>query len=143
MGACAGSTSGGVKIIRYQILFKNSLNELKRLVHPQAVIPVRQNGAAVPSDIISKIAAFVGLYIFIFMFSSILLAILGVDFNSAMGAVAACLANIGPGLGTTGPATNYASVPEAGKWILSIGMLLGRLELYTVLILFSPSFWKK
>ncbi len=143
MGACAGSTSGGIKIIRYQILLKNSLNELKRLVHPQAIIPVRQNGAAVPSDIISKIAAFVGLYIFIFMFNTILLAIFGVDFHSAMGAVAACLANIGPGLGTTGPATNYASVPVAGKWVLSIGMLLGRLELYTVLILFSPAFWKK
>lgn len=142
MGACAGSTSGGIKMIRYQILLKNSLTELKRLVHPKAVIPVRQNGAAVPTDVISKIAAFVGLYIFIFVFATILLSIIGVDFHSAMGAVAACLANIGPGLGTTGPATNFSSVPDAGKWILSLAMLLGRLEIYTVFVLFSPSFWK-
>ena len=143
MGACAGSTSGGVKIIRYEILIKNSLLELKKLIHPQAVIPVRHNRKAVSSEIISKIAAFVMLYLMIFIICSILLTIVGLDITSSTGAVAACLANIGPGLGTTGPATNYSSVPAIGKWILSIAMLLGRLELFTVLILFSPSFWRK
>jgi len=142
IGACAGSTSGGVKIIRYEILIKNSLNELKKLIHPNAVIPVRHNNKAVSNDIVSKIAAFVMLYMIIFILASLLLSIIGFDLSSSMGAVAACLANIGPGLGATGPSTNYSSVPELGKWVLSIVMLLGRLELFTIIILFSPSFWK-
>ena len=143
MGACAGSTSGGVKIIRYELLIKNSLNELKKLIHPKAVIPARHNGRAVSNEIISKIAAFVMLYMIIFLVASVLLSIVGLDLSSSMGAVAACLANIGPGLGTTGPSTNYSNVPDLGKWVLSIVMLLGRLELFTIIVLFSPSFWKK
>lgn len=142
-GACAGSTSGGVKMVRYQILLKNSLLQLKRLLHPNAVLPVRQNGRAISSENITKVAAFVLLYIVIFLLGSIVLAITGLELSSAMGAVAACLGNIGPGLGSTGPAGNYANVPFIGKWVLSAIMLLGRLELFTVLILFSPSFWKK
>ncbi|MCJ7554592.1 MAG: TrkH family potassium uptake protein [Ignavibacteriaceae bacterium] len=142
-GACAGSTSGGVKMVRYQLLLKNSLIELKRLIHPQAVIPVRQNNKAVHSDIIAKVGAFVLLYLFIFGIGSVILAITGLNSTSAMGAVAACLANIGPGLDATGPVTNYSSVSELGKWVLSFVMLLGRLEIFTILILFSPSFWKK
>lgn len=142
-GACAGSTSGGVKMVRYQLLLKNSLLEIKRLLHPQGVIPVRQNGKVVQSDIIAKIGAFVLLYLIVFGTSSIILSILGLNLVSAMGASAACLANIGPGLGSTGPATNYSSVPVIGKWVLSIVMLLGRLEIYTIMILFSPTFWKK
>lgn len=143
IGACAGSTSGGVKIIRYELLIKNSLNELKKLIHPKAVIPVRHNGKAVSNEIISKIAAFVMLYMIIFIVASVLLSIIGLDLSSSMGAVAACLANIGPGLGSTGPMTNYSEVPVLGKWILSIVMLLGRLELFTILVLFSSTFWKK
>lgn len=143
MGACAGSTSGGVKIIRYELLIKNSLNELKKLIHPNAVIPARHNGRAVSSEIVSKIAAFVMLYMLIFLLASVVLAIIGLDLSSSMGAVAACLANIGPGLGSTGPMTNYSEVPFLGKWVLSIVMLLGRLELFTILVLFSPTFWKK
>ncbi len=142
-GACAGSTSGGVKMVRYQILLKNSVLELKRLLHPSAVLPVRQNDRAVSSENISKVAAFVLLYIVFFLLGSIVLAITGLELSSAMGAVAACLGNIGPGLGSTGPASNYADVPFIGKWVLSAIMLLGRLELFTILILFSPSFWKK
>lgn len=142
-GACAGSTSGGVKIVRYQLLLKNSLLEIKRLLHPQAVIPVRQNGNVVQAEIIAKIGAFVLLYLIVFGISSVLLTIMGLSLASAMGASAACLANIGPGLGSTGPVTNYSSVPIAGKWLLSVVMLLGRLEIYTIIILFSPSFWKR
>ena len=82
------------------------------------------------------------LYMIIFILASILLSIIGFDLSSSMGAVAACLANIGPGLGETGPSTNYSSVPELGKWVLSVVMLLGRLELFTIIILFSPSFWR-
>jgi trk system potassium uptake protein TrkH len=143
IGASAGSTSGGVKIVRYEILIKNSLNELKKLIHPNAVIPVRHNEKAISNDIVSKIAAFVMLYMIIFILASVILSIIGMDLSSSMGAVAACLANIGPGLGATGPSTNYSTVPELGKWVLSIVMLLGRLELFTIIILFSPSFWKK
>lgn len=143
LGACAGSTSGGVKMVRYQLLLKNSLLEMKRLIHPQAVIPVRQNGKVVSSDIIAKVGAFVLLYLFIFGIGSVILAITGLDSTSAMGSVAACLANIGPGLNVTGPVSNYSSVTDIGKWVLSIIMLLGRLEILTILILFSPSLWKK
>lgn len=142
-GACAGSTSGGIKMVRYQLLLKNSVLEIKRLLHPQAVIPVRQNGKVVQSEIIAKIGAFVLLYLIVFGMASIILTILGLNLSSAMGASAACLANIGPGLDSTGPATNYSSVPLMGKWVLSIVMLLGRLEIYTIMILFSPSFWEK
>jgi trk system potassium uptake protein len=143
LGACAGSTSGGVKMVRYQLLLKNSFLELKRLIHPQGVIPVRQNGKAIHPEIIAKIGAFVLLYLFIFGIGSIILAITGLDSTSAMGATAACLANIGPGLDSTGPVSNYSSISDIGKWVLGIIMLLGRLEIFTVLILFSPSFWKK
>jgi len=142
-GACAGSTSGGVKMVRYQLLLKNSLLELKRLVHPNAIIPVRQNGKSIQPDIIAKISGFVLLYLFIFGLGSVTLNIIGLDSTSAMGAVAACLANIGPGLDSTGPVTNYSSVPDLGKWILSFIMILGRLEIFSVLVLFSPSFWKR
>lgn len=143
LGACSGSTSGGVKMVRYQLLLKNSLLELKRLIHPQAVIPVRQNGKAVQPDIIAKVGAFVLLYFFIFGIGSVLLAITGLDSTSSMGAVAACLGNIGPGLDVTGPVSNYSSVTDFGKWVLAIIMLLGRLEIFTILILLSPTFWKK
>lgn len=143
VGACAGSTSGGVKMIRYYILIKNSVYELKRLIHPQAVIPVRYNERAVSNDVISKIAAFVLLYLFTFTTGSILLSFTGLEFSSAMGSVAACLGNIGPGLGSTGPVSNYAHVTDFGKWILCFIMLLGRLELFTLLIIFNPSFWKE
>ena len=142
-GACAGSTSGGVKMVRYYILFKNSFYELKRLIHPQAVIPVRYNERAVSNDVISKIAAFVLLYLITFTVGSIALALTGLEFSSAMGSVAACLGNIGPGLGSTGPVANYGHVTVLGKWILSFIMLLGRLELFTMFIIFSPAFWKE
>jgi trk system potassium uptake protein len=142
-GACAGSTSGGIKMLRYQLLFKNSLLELKRLIHPNAVIPVRHNNKAVHQDIISKVTAFIILYFLIFAMGSAVMNFLGLEFESAMGSVAACMANIGPGLGSTGPVSNYNHVPETGKWLLSFLMLLGRLEIYTVLIIFTPDFWKR
>jgi trk system potassium uptake protein len=141
-GACAGSTSGGVKMVRYYLLIKNSVYELKRLIHPQAVIPVRYNERAVTNEVITKISSFVLLYLFVFAAGSIILSFTGLELSSAMGSVAACLGNIGPGLGSTGPVANYNHVTEVGKWILSFIMLMGRLELFTLLIIFSPSFWK-
>lgn len=141
-GASAGSTAGGVKIVRHIILIKNSLLELKRQLHPNAVIPVRFNGSAVSRDITFNILAFIMIYILIFAVGSIMMGMLGADFNTSIGSVATCLGNIGPGLGNVGPVDNFASISIAGKWLLSALMLLGRLELFTVLMLFTPFFWK-
>jgi trk system potassium uptake protein len=143
IGGCAGSTGGGIKIIRHFLLYRNSLLELKRLVHPRAIIPVRVNEKAITPDIISNVQAFFLFYILTFIFGSIIMSFLGLDFISALGATATCLGNVGPGIGTVGPLANFSHLPEAGKWFLSFLMLLGRLELFTVLILFSYSFWKK
>ena len=143
LGASAGSTAGGVKIVRHIILFKNSILELKRQVHPSAVIPVRYNGRAVTRDITFNILAFIMIYISIFAFGSVVMGFFGADFNTAIGSVATCLGNIGPGIGTVGPVDNFAHLPAGSKWFLSFLMLLGRLELFTVLILFTPYFWRK
>lgn len=142
-GGCAGSTGGGIKIVRITLLFKNSLLELKRIIHPQAMLPVRLNGKSIPQEIIFNVLAFFLIYIIVFAFGSLLISFIGLEFESAVGAVAACLGNIGPGLGIVGPALNYGLIPDSGKWLLAFLMLLGRLELFTVLILFSPTFWKR
>ncbi|MGL1887950.1 MAG: TrkH family potassium uptake protein [Reichenbachiella sp.] len=143
VGASAGSTAGGVKIVRHLILFKNSVLELKRLLHPSAVIPVRFNRKAVHKDITFNILAFIMIYISIFALGSIMMAWIGVDFMTAISSVATSLGNIGPGLGDVGPVDHFGSIPVLGKWFLSLLMLLGRLELFTVLILFTPFFWRK
>lgn len=141
-GACVGSTSGGVKILRHLLLFKNSVLEFKRMIHPSAILPVRYNNDAVGKDIIFKIQAFIVLYFMIFFVSTIILAFFGLDFISSMGAVATTMGGIGPGLGKLGPVDNFASLPIMAKWVLSFLMLLGRLELFTLLIIFVPAFWK-
>jgi trk system potassium uptake protein TrkH len=143
IGGSAGSTGGGIKVVRHLLLFKNGFLELKRLIHPRAIIPVRLNGKAVSSEIISNVQAFFIIYILIFVFGSIVLSLMGVDFISSVGAVATCLGNVGPGIGTVGPVANFNHLPELAKWLLSFLMLLGRLELFTVLIIFTPYFWKK
>lgn len=143
IGGMAGSTGGGIKVVRQLLLLKNSLLELKRLIHPQAIIPVRMNGKVVSQDIIFKVMAFFLIYIIIFVIGSTVMALIGLDASTAIGATAATLGNIGPGLGNVGPVDHYAFIPAGGKWFLSFFMLLGRLELFTVLILFSPVFWKK
>ena len=143
IGGCAGSTGGGIKIVRHLLLYKNSLLELKRLVHPRAVIPTRLNKKAISFEIISNVQAFFIFYILIFIFGSIVLSMLGLDFITSLGAVATCLGNVGPGIGTVGPVNNFAHLPDLVKWFLSFLMLLGRLELFTVLIIFSPAFWKR
>lgn len=142
-GGCIGSTGGGLKMIRILILVKNTRLELKRLMHPMAVIPVRIDGKAIPQEIITNFLAFFLLYIMLFFAGATLMTVVGLDFTSAIGASIATLGNIGPAIGSVGPVESYAHIPAAGKWILSFFMLLGRLELFTVLLLFSPSFWKK
>jgi trk system potassium uptake protein TrkH len=129
--------------VRVVILLKNSILELKRLIHPSAVIPVRLNSQAVSSQIVTNVLAFVSFYILTVMVSTGVISAMGYDLESSMGAVAATLGNIGPGIGAVGPVENYAHIPVFGKWFLSFLMLIGRLELFTVLILFAPSFWKK
>jgi trk system potassium uptake protein TrkH len=141
-GACAGSTSGGIKFMRHSILYRNMVLEFKRMVHPHAVIPLKMQGKAIPSDIVYKVLAFVMLYMSIFSVGTFILTVTGMDMDSAMGAAATTMGGIGPGIGTVGPVSNFEAVPDAGKWVLSALMLLGRLELFTVLIIFSPNFWK-
>lgn len=142
-GACAGSTSGGVKLIRHLIIIKNSLMEFKRLLHPSAVIPVRLNGHIVKGRITFNVMAFILIYFGIFVFGTIVMSLLGEDFLTSMGASASCLGSVGPGLGDVGPVENYNSISGFGKIFLSFLMLVGRLEIFTVLILFTPYFWKR
>ena len=142
-GGSAGSTGGGIKIVRIVLLLKNSALELKRLVHPNAVIPVRLNNKAVSQTIVTNVLAFVVFYILIFGVSTIIMSIMGFDMETSLGAVATSLGNIGPGLGDVGPSATFADIPAFGKWFLSFLMLLGRLELFTVLMLFAPAFWKQ
>ena len=143
IGASSGSTAGGVKLVRHIILFKNSFLEMKRQLHPSAVIPVRLNNKAINRDITFHVLAFMMIYFLIFALGSIAIALTGVDVMTAIGASATSLGNIGPGLGSVGPANTFAHMPDASKWILSFLMLLGRLELFTVLMLFTPYFWKR
>jgi trk system potassium uptake protein TrkH len=143
IGGMAGSTGGGIKVIRQLLLFKNAGKELKRAIHPKGVIPVRLNHQAVSQDIIYKVMAFFQLYFLIFMFGAMALSFLGLDFETAIGASISALGNIGPGLGEVGPTGNYHDIPALGKWLLTGLMLLGRLELFTVLILITPSYWRR
>jgi|SRR5690554_1490447 len=142
-GGSAGSTGGGIKIMRIVLLLKNSYYELKRMVHPHAVIPVVFNKKTLDSKIINNVLAFFILYFVIFGMGTIIYSFVEPDVESAMGAVASSLGNVGPGLGNVGPSETYLHVHPFGKWFLSFLMLLGRLEFFTVLVLFSPSFWRE
>jgi trk system potassium uptake protein len=143
LGGSGGSTGGSIKIVRVALLIKNSALELKRLLHPNAVIPVRLNQKSINSQTMTNVLAFVVIYMMILAGSTIIVSAMGYDLASSLGSVAATLGNIGPGIGAVGPAENYAHLPVFGKWFLSFLMLIGRLELFTVLILFSPAFYKK
>lgn len=141
--ACAGSTSGGVKIVRIVVLFKNTINEFKQQVHPNAILPVRLNGNVVHIDVVTKILAFMFLYLTILIVSFLVLSLNGMGFEESIGSAISCMGNVGPGLGETGPSGHFADIPTFSKWYLSFLMLTGRLELFTVLSLFMPAFWKR
>ena len=143
IGACAGSTSGGIKCIRMVILSKIASNEFKRIIHPNAVLPVRINQKVAPPTIITSVLAFIFVYLVIVIISCLTMMALGVDFESSVGTVISSIGNMGPGLGITGPANSWNNLPNACKWLSSFLMLVGRLELFTILILFSGGFWKK
>jgi trk system potassium uptake protein TrkH len=143
VGGMAGSTGGGIKVVRQVLLVKNASLELKRTIHPNAIIPVRLNGKPLPQETIFKVMAFFQIYILVFVIGAMVLSLLGMDFETAIGASIASIGNIGPGLGSVGPVGNYAHIPVFGKWILALLMMMGRLELFTVLILFTPAFWRR
>ena len=143
IGGSTGSTGGSVKCMRIMLLFKQGYRELRRLIHPRAVIPVKLQGRPVPDEVLHSVWGFFILFIGLFLASSVLLTAMGIDLATSFTAVAACIGNIGPGLGSVGPAENYAHLPHAAKALLILNMVLGRLEVYTVLILFVPEFWRK
>ena len=143
MGACAGSTTGGLKCIRLVILAKVSQNEFKHILHPNAVLPVRINKQVISPSIISTVLAFCFLYLVIIIISILLMMGMGIGFLESVGCVISSIGNMGPGLGETGPAYSWSALPHVAKWLLSFLMLLGRLELFTVLLLFTPEFWKR
>ena len=142
-GGSAGSTSGGIKIVRHIVMLKNSFLEFKKALHPNGIIPVRYDGRAVNQSIVFNIISFFIIYMLIFVMSSVALTLFGLDFLSALGAAASSLGNIGPAIGSVSPVDNFAHLTDAAKWFCSFLMLIGRLELFTVLILFTPFFWRK
>ena len=143
IGGCSGSTSGSVKVGRLRIILEQAANELKRLIHPRGVFTLRFGDRTITDEVCINVLQFFSLYILIFTGASVLLTSMGIDYLTAFTAVASNLGNVGPGLGTIGPAGNYSALPDAAKWLLSLVMLLGRLEIFTVLVLISPAFWRR
>ncbi|MFZ7112865.1 MAG: TrkH family potassium uptake protein [Desulfatiglandales bacterium] len=143
LGGMAGSTGGGLKTMRVMLLAKHAYQEIFRIIHPHAVTTVKLGGKAVPQNILSSIWGFFALYLGLFVISAMIMAALGLDMVSAFSSVAACIFNVGPGLEMVGPVRNYLAIPLAGKWVLIFCMLLGRLEIYTVIVLLIPEYWRK
>ena len=143
IGSCAGSTAGGIKVIRVLICAKSVLKEFVLQLHPRAVIGVRISGRIVPDERVRRALAFVFLYIILVVIAMLCYSLLGADVDTALGSSISMLSNVGPATGATGPASNFANVPAAGKWLMSAYMLIGRLEIFTILFLFMPSFWKE
>ncbi len=142
-GGCAGSTAGGMKNVRVLLMLKAIFGQFKRLLFPRAVVPVRLDGKMVGEDVLITVGGFMFLYMTIFFVATLVLVETGLDIVTASSAVASCLAGVGPGLGSVGPMANYAHLSDIAKWVLDACMLLGRLEIYTVIIVFSTTFWKK
>jgi trk system potassium uptake protein len=141
VGACSGSTGGGIKVVRLVTLFKLGLHEMKYLLHPKAVMPLWMDGKVIKKDMVHPIAAFFFLYIFMLLITTLVCASSGVDINTSFTTALATVGNIGPGFGMIGPTKNYAFYADYVKWFLSFAMVVGRLEVYTVLIIFTRSFW--
>ena len=143
IGGCAGSTACGIKIFRLQMLFIFLINQIKKLIYPNSIIITKYNNQKIPDSFINSVIIFIFSFLFIFFILAMLLSISGLDFLTAISGAASAISNVGPGLGEMiGPDGNYKTIPDLSKWILSIGMLLGRLELFAVLVLFFPSFWR-
>jgi trk system potassium uptake protein TrkH len=142
-GGCIGSTSGNIKVGRYLIMMVRSINELKKMIHPKAVLPLRFGGRILNEDRVSNIAQFFFLYIMLIVIGVVILTILGIDLFSSLTAAVACLGNVGPGFGMVGPNGNYSFMPDVAKYMLSILMLIGRLEIFPLLLLLLPEYWKQ
>ncbi|HDP94346.1 MAG TPA: TrkH family potassium uptake protein [Candidatus Aminicenantes bacterium] len=141
IGGSAGSTGGGMKVMRFIVVVKQGMIELRKLLHPQAVIPLKLGRRVIPRQVVHSIIGFFLFYVGLFVFVSIIMTTLGMDLLTAIGASASCIGNIGPGLGLVGPTDNFAFLPDLGKWILAFTMMVGRLEIFTVLLLFTRDFW--
>ena len=143
IGGCAGSTTCGVKIFRFQILYLFITNQLKKIIYPKGVFIIKYNQSSIDEKFISSIISFIFFYFVIFLVLTALLSLTGLDFVTAISGAATSISNVGPGLGSEiGPNGNFSSLPDVSKWILSLGMILGRLELFAILVLFLPSFWR-
>lgn len=141
-GGCTSSTGGGMKQVRVMVVFKFIHSELKKLFHPHGIFPIRMGERTVNESLVLNIMGFVATYILVFFLSVLVMSGLGLDIDTAAGAVAATLGNVGPGIGGVGPVENYSHIPVLGKWVLSFLMLVGRLELFTVLVIFTRTFWR-
>ena len=143
IGGCAGSTTCGIKIFRFQILYSFVLNQLKKIIYPKGIFVLKYNQSAVDDKFTASVISFIYMYLLIFFTITALLSLTGLDFITSISGAATSISNVGPGLGSTiGPNGNFSSLPDISKWILSFGMILGRLELFAILVLFLPSFWR-
>jgi len=143
IGGCAGSTTCGIKIFRIQILYSFILNQLRKIIYPKGVFVLKYNENPIDNKFIASIISFIYMYLVVFFVIAALLSLTGLDFITAISGAATSISNVGPGLGSTiGPNGNFSSLPEISKWVLSLGMILGRLELFAILVLFLPSFWR-
>ena len=143
IGGCAGSTACGIKIFRLQMLLVFLKNQIKKLISPNSVIIVKYNNQKISNDFMKSVITFIFSFLLIFVVITLLLSLSGLDFLTAISGAASAISNVGPGLGDMiGPDGNYKNIPDISKWILSFGMLLGRLELFAILVLFFPSFWR-
>ena len=144
IGGCAGSTACGIKIFRIQILYLFLINQLKKIIYPRGIFIIKYDNNNVDDKFMASIISFIYLYILIFFLIAALLSLSGLDFVTAVSGAATSISNVGPGLGDIiGPNGNFSQLPVISKWILSVGMILGRLELFAILVLFLPSFWQK
>jgi trk system potassium uptake protein TrkH len=144
IGGCAGSTSCGIKIFRVQLLYKFLIVQLKKIIYPSGVFKIKYDNSNVDEKFMSSIISFIYLYVLVFFIITALLSINGLDFVSSLSAAATSISNVGPGLGDViGPNGNFSSLSDSSKWILSFGMILGRLELFAILVLFIPAFWRR
>ncbi len=143
IGGCAGSTTCGIKIFRFQILYSFVLNQLKKIIYPKGIFVLKYNQSPVDDKFTASIISFIYMYLVIFFAITALLSLTGLDFITSISGAATSISNVGPGLGSIiGPNGNFSSLPDISKWILSFGMILGRLELFAILVLFLPSFWR-
>ena len=144
IGGCAGSTTCGIKIFRVQILYRFVINQLNKVIFPRGVFVIKYENNNINDKFLASIISFIYLYILIFFLITALLSLSGLDFITAISGAATSISNVGPGLGNViGSNGNFSTLPDISKWILSAGMILGRLELFAILVLFLPSFWKK